>query len=30
MKEQPPFETFDHTADIGIIARGADLGGGVR
>jgi SHS2 domain-containing protein len=25
MKEQPPFETFDHTADIGIVARGADL-----
>jgi len=25
MKEQPPFETFDHTADVGIIARGADL-----
>jgi len=26
MKEQPPFETFDHTADIGIVARGATLG----
>ncbi|MBE3110492.1 MAG: archease [Acidobacteria bacterium] len=25
MTEQPPFETFDHTADIGIIARGADV-----
>ncbi len=25
MKEQPPFETFDHTADIGIVARGVDL-----
>ncbi len=24
MREQPPFETFDHTADVGIIARGAD------
>jgi SHS2 domain-containing protein len=23
---QPPFETFDHTADVGIIARGATLG----
>jgi SHS2 domain-containing protein len=23
---QPPFETFDHTADVGIIARGAGLG----
>jgi len=23
---QPQFETFDHTADVGIIARGADLG----
>ncbi len=22
--ERPPFETFDHTADIGIIARGVD------
>lgn len=22
---QPPFETFDHTADVGIIARGAGL-----
>ena len=22
----PPFETFDHTADIGLIARGATLG----
>jgi SHS2 domain-containing protein len=27
MEERPPFETFDHTADIGIIARGATLGG---
>jgi SHS2 domain-containing protein len=26
MKEQPPFETFDHTADVGIVARGATLG----
>jgi SHS2 domain-containing protein len=25
MKEQPPFETFDHTADVGIVARGATL-----
>lgn len=25
MKEQAPFETFDHTADVGIVARGADL-----
>ncbi len=25
MREQPPFETFDHTADIGILARGATL-----
>jgi len=25
MGEQPPFETFDHTADIGILARGVDL-----
>jgi len=23
--EQPPFETFDHTADVGIIARGSNL-----
>jgi SHS2 domain-containing protein len=23
---QPPFETFDHTADIGIIGRGGSLG----
>ena len=26
MTTQPSFETFDHTADVGIIARGADLG----
>ena len=26
MTTQPPFETFDHTADIGIIGRGATLG----
>lgn len=26
MTTQPPFETFDHTADVGIIARGAGLG----
>lgn len=26
MTTQPPFETFDHTADVGIIARGATLG----
>jgi SHS2 domain-containing protein len=26
MREQPLFETFDHTADVGIIARGATLG----
>ncbi len=25
MKDQPPFETFDHTADIGIVAHGASL-----
>jgi SHS2 domain-containing protein len=25
MKEQPPFEAFDHTADVGIVARGATL-----
>jgi len=25
MKEQPPFETFDHTADIGIVAHGPTL-----
>ena len=25
MTEQPPFETFDHTADVGIIARGSNL-----
>ncbi|HUS81804.1 MAG TPA: archease [Dehalococcoidia bacterium] len=25
MTVQPPFETFDHTADVGIIARGAGL-----
>jgi SHS2 domain-containing protein len=25
MTEQPPFETFDHTADIGVVARGATL-----
>ena len=26
MTTQPPFETFDHTADVGIIGRGATLG----
>ncbi len=26
MTAQPPFETFDHTADVGIIARGGSLG----
>ncbi len=25
MKDQPPFETFDHTADVGIVAHGATL-----
>ncbi|MGD0766166.1 MAG: archease [Dehalococcoidia bacterium] len=25
MTTQPPFETFDHTADVGIIGRGASL-----
>jgi SHS2 domain-containing protein len=25
MNERPPFETFDHTADVGIVARGATL-----
>jgi len=25
MTTQPPFETFDHTADVGIIGRGATL-----
>ena len=26
MTTQPPFEAFDHTADVGIIGRGATLG----
>ncbi len=26
MQPQPPFEFFDHTADVGMIARGATLG----
>jgi len=26
MIAQPPFETFDHTADVGIVGRGATLG----
>jgi SHS2 domain-containing protein len=25
MTDQPPFETFDHTADVGIVARGGSL-----
>ena len=25
MTEQPPFETFDHTADVGIVAHGGSL-----